>query len=221
MAERYDRFIRERKLRVLPEHIVTEKHHILPRSMGGTNSKDNLIELSLREHYIAHLILWKEYGGKMAQAFHMMTSDPRFDVRLTSRQFAEIKKDHSELVSERFKGREVSKETRDKISKARLGKNYGIVGKNHPNYGVPQKPIEFTPEVRKKISDSLKGKKMSEEARKKMSQSAKKRKRKPLSEETKRRISAAQKGRKANPERIRKAWETRKANKLKEEKNAS
>lgn len=34
-----------------------ESHHILPRSLGGTNRKDNLVLLTAREHYIAHLIL--------------------------------------------------------------------------------------------------------------------------------------------------------------------
>ncbi len=34
-----------------------ESHHILPRSMGGTNQKTNLVLLTAREHYIAHLLL--------------------------------------------------------------------------------------------------------------------------------------------------------------------
>jgi len=34
-----------------------ENHHILPRSMGGTNQKTNLVLLTAREHYVAHLLL--------------------------------------------------------------------------------------------------------------------------------------------------------------------
>ena len=34
-----------------------ESHHILPRSMGGNNQKTNLVLLTAREHYIAHLLL--------------------------------------------------------------------------------------------------------------------------------------------------------------------
>lgn len=38
-----------------------EKHHILPKSLGGSNDSKNLVNLTLREHYIAHLLLFKIY----------------------------------------------------------------------------------------------------------------------------------------------------------------
>ena len=54
----------------------TEKHHIVPRSMGGSDKKDNLVDLTAREHYIAHLLLTrcvtKEFIPKMMYAFVMM-----------------------------------------------------------------------------------------------------------------------------------------------------
>lgn len=36
-----------------------ENHHILPKSMGGSNEKENLVLLTPREHYICHLCLVK------------------------------------------------------------------------------------------------------------------------------------------------------------------
>lgn len=36
-----------------------ENHHILPKSMGGLNEKENLVLLTPREHYICHLCLVK------------------------------------------------------------------------------------------------------------------------------------------------------------------
>ena len=36
-----------------------EKHHILPRSLGGSNDKSNLVELTAREHFIVHMLLCK------------------------------------------------------------------------------------------------------------------------------------------------------------------
>ena len=37
----------------------TEKHHIIPRSLGGTDAKENLVPLTAREHFICHLLLTK------------------------------------------------------------------------------------------------------------------------------------------------------------------
>lgn len=36
-----------------------ENHHIIPRSMGGSNEKENIIKLTPKEHYICHLCLTK------------------------------------------------------------------------------------------------------------------------------------------------------------------
>lgn len=37
-------------------------HHIIPKSLGGSiTSKDNLIELTFKEHLFAHLLLFRIY----------------------------------------------------------------------------------------------------------------------------------------------------------------
>lgn len=38
-----------------------EKHHIIPKSLGGTNEKENLVKLTAREHFICHWLLVKMY----------------------------------------------------------------------------------------------------------------------------------------------------------------
>lgn len=56
----------------------TETHHIIPKSVGGSNDKSNLVCLTAREHFIAHLLLTKFYTEgtfeyyKMIHAFYMM-----------------------------------------------------------------------------------------------------------------------------------------------------
>jgi hypothetical protein len=56
----------------------TETHHIIPKSLGGTDNPMNLVKLSAREHYICHYLLMKIYkpgtanGNKMIKAFIMM-----------------------------------------------------------------------------------------------------------------------------------------------------
>jgi len=40
-----------------------ERHHVVPRSMGGTDDASNMIALTAGDHYFAHLCLAKAYGG--------------------------------------------------------------------------------------------------------------------------------------------------------------
>lgn len=53
----YDRLIRRARNKY--PFGTSERHHILPRSMGGTDDWDNLVRLSPREHYVAHLLLFR------------------------------------------------------------------------------------------------------------------------------------------------------------------
>lgn len=54
-----------------------ENHHIIPKSLGGSNKKDNMVLLTPREHCIAHLLLVRMYSGlakyKMQSAINWMT----------------------------------------------------------------------------------------------------------------------------------------------------
>lgn len=56
----------------------TERHHIIPKSLNGTNKKDNIVRLTAREHFICHLLLTKMYKEgsvewiKMTKAFMNM-----------------------------------------------------------------------------------------------------------------------------------------------------
>ncbi len=59
----------------------TEKHHIIPKSIGGSNTKDNLVKLTPREHFICHLLLPKMLEGlsrrKMTFALTNFTNHAR------------------------------------------------------------------------------------------------------------------------------------------------
>lgn len=57
----YNTLISHRKLNPLKKskELYTELHHILPRCLGGSDSKSNLVRLTAREHFIAHRLLTK------------------------------------------------------------------------------------------------------------------------------------------------------------------
>ena len=84
------------------------------------------------------------------------------------------------------------------------------------HYRLHNKGMHLTEEHRKKISESLKGRtrsSFSEDTRRKMSESQKGKKRKPFSEETRRKMSESHKGKKRKPfsdEHRRKMSEVRK-----------
>lgn len=55
---------------------IKHKHHILPKYLGGTDDKENLVELTVEEHAAAHLNLYKKFGNKEdICAFHMLSGD--------------------------------------------------------------------------------------------------------------------------------------------------
>ena len=54
----YDKFIKTRSNRQLADCII-EIHHIIPKCKGGSDDSSNLIALTSREHFLAHLILHK------------------------------------------------------------------------------------------------------------------------------------------------------------------
>jgi hypothetical protein len=85
---RYNKFIESCKGQDIVQPY--EVHHIVPRSMGGTNEPSNLIKLTLRQHYIAHWMLWKAYGGKMAHAFHFMSLCGKYK-KLNSRSYEKLR----------------------------------------------------------------------------------------------------------------------------------
>lgn len=100
-------------------------HHIIPKSLGGTDDPKNLIRLSYRQHFIAHRLLLKITSGKdrSKMAFALM----RFGK--SSKHFAQASKQISMALSGEGNpmfGKTMSEDHRQKIS----GKNHGMFGKH-------------------------------------------------------------------------------------------
>lgn len=68
----YAAFIKDRRAKETALTGYVERHHILPRSMGGGDEPDNLIRLTPEDHYFAHLLLAYGHGGKNWVAVHAM-----------------------------------------------------------------------------------------------------------------------------------------------------
>ena len=91
----------------------TELHHIIPQSMGGSNDKENLVELTAREHFICHWLLIKMTEGKdrskMLYALNGMKAENRYQQRyhtkITARVYEKYRIEHAKNHSETMKGK--------------------------------------------------------------------------------------------------------------------
>ena len=113
---------------------ILEKHHIIPRCLGGSDRKENIVSLTPREHFVAHMLLSKMFVGKekmrMNFALHMMLADNSGNrYKPTSRSYEMAKKALSDAYSELNKGRipwnkGIPREqtVKDAVSKANTGK---------------------------------------------------------------------------------------------------
>ena len=151
-----------------PKKVVKERnlHHKFPKSFSkkdGTyidNDKDNLVSLSLADHFRVHYYLWKcskkGYRGMMAIAFTLMRKKAVVyatdeTIEQIAQDYENAMKDAAEVISKAHKGRPVSEEAKKKISEAMKG---------HP----------VSEETKNKLSESNKGKHHSTETRKKISE---------------------------------------------------
>lgn len=145
-----------------------ERHHIIPKCLGGNNDEDNLIDLYGREHFIAHRLLALEnpYNKDLLYAWNLMAfvkRDYQERYELSPEEYEEIRKIFSHKISginNPFYGKHHSDETKIKMSK----NHSDFSGKNHPMWGK-----HFTEEHKDKIRQSKIGKKASEETKNKLS----------------------------------------------------
>ena len=141
----------------------SEIHHIIPKSLGGLNSKSNLVQFTAREHFIAHILLAKIHGGNQWYAAkRMMSINKNQNSRyINSRMFEIIKKEWAEINKGKTHssfGKPLSEEHRKKVSNALKGSKHPMFGKKHSE------------ETRRKISEGNKGKPISDDYRAKMSE---------------------------------------------------
>lgn len=98
----YDALVEKCKVRGLDKSSVdyyTEIHHIVPKCLGGSNEPDNLVMFNAREHFIAHLLLWKIYptSGDLALAVHLMRT--KSTSLVNSKLYENLKLDSSKSIS--------------------------------------------------------------------------------------------------------------------------
>lgn len=76
----------------------TEVHHIIPKCIGGTNEVNNLVRLSAREHFVAHLLLSKMYPKSGLPHALWRMANGKGQYKFSSRIYEIARKMHAERI---------------------------------------------------------------------------------------------------------------------------
>jgi hypothetical protein len=123
----YNQIIERAKTRQLD--CYKEKHHILPRCMGGLDEKENLAELTAREHFLCHRLLVEIYPKeyKLLWALWLMAIGKRkqkdkmvIPYKVSSREYERIRL----IFIEKSKLKKITENHKKQVSKANSRKVY-------------------------------------------------------------------------------------------------
>ena len=168
----YNQIIERAQNRKLDGYI--EKHHIVPKCIGGLDVKENMVELTAREHFLCHKLLCEIYpqNPKLWYALWLMAigkqkrnyKDP---YNFTSKEYERIK---LEFIEHR-KGKPISKQHKTKIgnSNSKQITQYSTSGKYIKTFPsaidaeryITQKPTAHWKELRNNINDCCRGRQKS------------------------------------------------------------
>lgn len=163
----YNNIIQRAKSRSLTGY--KEHHHIIPKSLGGSDLKENLVDLTAREHFVCHFLLTKMTSSrakeKMVYAVWSMANQENSQQvrhKISSRIYQQLRQEFSVYHSSRMTinnpmgDPEIRKRHQEAID--RRGKTLGNTGhkrgpiSNELREVLRQKTIDsMTPERRESI----------------------------------------------------------------------
>jgi hypothetical protein len=116
-----------------------ERHHIIPKSLGGSNALNNIARLTIREHFVCHQLLVRMLTGvsryKMLHAVWRLAHVK--GQRITSRLYEKLRIERllamtgrkNPKVSAALKGRTQPRDLVEKRAAALRGKPSGTLGR--------------------------------------------------------------------------------------------
>ena len=114
----YNQIIERAKTRQLEGYV--EKHHIIPKCLGGDDKKENIVQLTAREHFLCHKLLVEIYPkeSKLKHALFLMSigkqKTKNKHYKISSREYERLKLEYSLFLT----GKKQSDKTKDKKSKS-------------------------------------------------------------------------------------------------------
>lgn len=184
----YFLIIERAKLRILSPDVYVEQHHIIPKSLGGNNTKFNLVSLTAREHFVCHLLLPRMTTGvhKQKMTFAAWALTMKKDItgrKISNRTYQKLKEERAKLL----RGKPMSEKQRLNLIEVNTGKPCSEEKK--ARIRETRKLQITTEETRIKMSIARIGKKHSSKTIEKMKLSSKLKP--PMSKETRAKIKEA------------------------------
>lgn len=168
----HDLIIEKAKTRVLEGY--SELHHIIPKSMGGSNKKDNLVRLAAKEHFLIHRLLTLIYPDSNSIAYAYWAMCGGLKNKYTKQRYSpsakayeDAKNKMSEYNKKRlteyniWNGKKHSEESKLKQSTSAKNRNINLENEKIRRAGISKtmKELPRTEEWNRNISEAKKGSK--------------------------------------------------------------
>jgi len=158
----YNQIVDRGKVRILEGY--SERHHIIPKCMGGNDEESNLVELTAREHFICHWLLYRMYpnDSKIAFGFVMMCKTNNTNGRnyiVSSRVYEEAKLAFSEHMAALPRTYEWKTNMSNGHRGKKLSENHKKkIGNSNRNKKKPPRTIEHLDNISKALKGLSRGK---------------------------------------------------------------
>lgn len=178
-ARHYERLIHRAQLRDLADGAYSERHHIVPKCLGGQDDSDNLVRLTAEEHFVAHQLLAKMFPTKPKLTFAAWAMCQGRNG--TNKRYGWLRRAFAQRLSETTKGVKtgnVPEWRKERLRGPKSEAHKAALSAARRSWGYSREAIEKAAEAnrgrprseecRRKIVQSSIGKIISDEARAKM-----------------------------------------------------
>ena len=163
----YNQIIHRAQTRQLEGYV--EKHHVVPKCLGGNNSKSNIVQLTAREHFICHMLLCEIYpnNSKLKYALFLMsigkqkTKDKQY--KISNRTYERLKLEHALFLIGKKQNDETKKKKSNTMKNVWFSKTkeeIAVISTKRWNTRVKNGTNKQTEQHKQKISILLKGRKI-------------------------------------------------------------
>lgn len=129
--------------RILPKEVYTERHHITPKCLGGSDEKGNITKLTAREHFLCHYILAIKLHPNNHKLMYALWAMCKLENKYQNRNISSRNYEHARIIYIKYQSNKmsgsgnpmyqkpVSIETREKLKEKRKLR----IGQRAPNFG--------------------------------------------------------------------------------------